>query len=49
MNMIKEGENCIKIHNRVELNIYSEDFIYFYYEDRIKTIFTYLCKKKKSF
>lgn len=30
MNMIKEGENCIKIHNRVELNIYSENFIYFY-------------------
>lgn len=30
MNMIKEGENCIRIHNSVELNIYFEDFIYFY-------------------
>lgn len=28
--MIKEGENCIKIHNRIELNIYFEDFIDFY-------------------
>lgn len=30
MNMIKEGENCIRIYNSVELNIYFEDFIYFY-------------------